>query len=217
MSRLLDQYSRLPRSQRLLLVLLGYGVVAVLFFFSLVSPTLSDIEVAQGQRTELTTKRNQVKSRAENRAAFEGELEQLAAKLKQALKELPNDREIPGLLSEIDGHARKSGLDVRRFQPLPEVMHEYYADVPVQLVMDGSYHEIGIFFDKVRKMGRIVSVQDIEMTDPVDSGSETSLKVSGQVVTYRFLTDKEIEDNKAAAAAAKGRNKRAAAPAGGQE
>lgn len=216
MSRLLDQYSRLPRSQRLLLVLLGYGVVAVLFFFSLVSPTLSDIEVAEGQRTELTTKRNQVKSRAENRAAFEGELEQLAAKLKQALKELPNDREIPGLLSEIDGHARKSGLDVRRFQPLPEVMHEYYADVPVQLVMDGSYHEIGIFFDKVRKMGRIVSVQDIEMTDPVDSGSETSLKVSGQVVTYRFLTDKEIEDNKAAAAAAKGRNKRAA-PAGGQE
>ncbi|MFN7134175.1 MAG: type 4a pilus biogenesis protein PilO [Myxococcales bacterium] len=215
MSRLLDQYSRLPRSQRLLLVLLGYGVVAVLFFFSLVSPTLSDIDVAEGQRTELTTKRNQVKSRAENRAAFEGELEQLAAKLKQALKELPNDREIPGLLSEIDGHARKSGLDVRRFQPLPEVMHEYYADVPVQLVMDGSYHEIGIFFDKVRKMGRIVSVQDIEMTDPVESGSETSLKVSGQVVTYRFLTDKEIEDNKTAAAAAKGRNKRA--PAGGQE
>ncbi len=196
MNRLLDQYSKLPRSQRLLVVGLAYVLVVVVFYFSLISPTLGEVETAQAQRTELTTKRNQVRSRAENRVAFEAELEQLAAKLKQALKELPNDREIPGLLSEIDGHARKSGLDVRRFQPLPEVMHEYYADVPVQLVMDGSYHEIGIFFDKVRKMGRIVSVQDIEMIDPIDSGSETSLKVSGQVVTYRFLTDKEIADNK---------------------
>jgi Tfp pilus assembly protein PilO len=46
-------------------------------------------------------------------------------------------------------------------------------------------------------MSRIVSVQDIEMGDPVVTGSETSLKVSGQVVTYRFLTEQEIEQNKA--------------------
>jgi type IV pilus assembly protein PilO len=197
MNRLLDQYARLPRSQRLLVVGLAYVLILVLFFFVLLSPTLSDIEAAEAQRASLTTKRDQVRGRAENREAFEAELELLAAKLKQALKELPNDREIPGLLSEIDGHARKSGLDVRRFQPLPEVMHEYYADVPVQLVMDGSFHEIGIFFDKVRKMSRIVSVQDIEMGDPVVTGSETSLKVSGQVVTYRFLTEQEIEQNKA--------------------
>lgn len=196
MNRLLEQYAKLPRSQRLLLVGLGYVFVVVLVYLSLVSPTLDDIDAAERQRSELTTKRNQVRARAENRAAFEAELEQLAATLKQALRELPNDREIPGLLSEIDGYARKSGLDVRRFQPLPEVMHEYYADVPVQLVMEGSYHEIGIFFDKVRKMSRIVSVQDIEMTDPREAGAETSLKVSGQVVTYRFLTEEEIEQRK---------------------
>jgi type IV pilus assembly protein PilO len=117
----------------------------------------------------------------------------LTAELKQALKELPNDREIPGLLSEIDGHARKSALDVRRFQPLPELLHEYYAEVPVSLMMDGGYHEIGMFFDRVRMMGRIVSVQDIQISDPVASGSDTRMKVSAQAVTYRFLTDAEIE------------------------
>jgi type IV pilus assembly protein PilO len=192
-SQLLDRYTRLPRSQRLLLVGLGYLVICVVFFFSLVSPTLAEIDSARAVRTELTTKRNQVRTRAENRASFEAELEGLASQLKKALKELPDDREIPVLLSEIDGHARKSGLDVRRFQPLPEVLHEYFAEVPVQLVMDGSFHEIGIFFDRVRKMSRIVSVQDIEMSDPVESGSETTLKVSAQAVTYRFLTEKEIE------------------------
>lgn len=214
MSRLLDQYAKLPRSQRLVLVGLGYTLLFVLVYVSLVSPTRGDIEVADKERSDLVTKRNQVRSRAENRVAFEAELEVLAAKLKQALKELPNDREIPGLLSEIDGYARKSGLDVRRFQPLPEVMHEYYADVPVQLVMDGSYHETGIFFDKVRKMGRIVSVQDIKMSDPVEAGSETSMKVAGQVVTYRFLTDAEIEENRNRAKDKKGKGKK---PAGGEE
>ncbi len=214
MSRLLDQYAKLPRSQRFVLVGLGYALLFVLVYVSLVSPTRGDIEVADKERSDLVTKRNQVRSRAENRVAFEAELEALAAKLKQALKELPNDREIPGLLSEIDGYARKSGLDVRRFQPLPEVMHEYYADVPVQLVMDGSYHETGIFFDKVRKMGRIVSVQDIKMSDPVEAGSETSMKVAGQVVTYRFLTDAEIEENRNRAKDKKGKGKK---PAGGEE
>ncbi|MES2642556.1 MAG: type 4a pilus biogenesis protein PilO [Myxococcota bacterium] len=196
MSQLLDRYTRLPRSQRLLLVGLGYLVICVVFFFSLVSPTWAEIDSARAVQAELTTKRNQVRTRAENRASFEAELEGLASQLKKALKELPDDREIPVLLSEIDGHARKSGLDVRRFQPLPEVLHEYFAEVPVQLVMDGSFHEIGIFFDRVRKMSRIVSVQDIEMSDPVELGSETTLKVSAQAVTYRFLTEKEIEERR---------------------
>lgn len=85
---------------------------------------------------------------------------------------------------------------MRRFQPLPEVMHEYYAEVPVSLMMDGGYHQIGMFFDRVRMMGRIVSVQDIEISDPTPSGTDTRMKVSAQAVTYRFLTEAEIEEQK---------------------
>jgi type IV pilus assembly protein PilO len=192
-NRVLDAYVKLPRSQRLLVVGLVYVFIIVAFYFSLISPVVDEISSAERQQNELVTKRNQVRQRAENRAAFEAELGDLTAELKQALKELPNDREIPGLLSEIDGHARKSALDVRRFQPLPELLHEYYAEVPVSLMMDGGYHEIGMFFDRVRMMGRIVSVQDIQISDPVASGSDTRMKVSAQAVTYRFLTDAEIE------------------------
>jgi type IV pilus assembly protein PilO len=127
--------------------------------------------------------------------------------LKEALKQLPNDREIPGLLSEIDEQGRKAGLEVRKFQPLPEVMHEYYAEVPVSIVMDGSYHEVGSFFDAVRQMDRIVSVADINLSNPQDNGGETRLTVSGKAVTYRFLTDAEIEAKKKSAAGKKGKKK----------
>lgn len=194
MNQLLDRYTRLPRAQRLLLVCLGYIVICAVFFVLLISPTLAEIATTDALQAELTTKRTEVRTRADNRATFEAELEGLSTQLKLALEELPNDREIPILLSEIDGHARKSGLDVSRFQPLPEVLHEYFADVPVQLVMEGSFHEIGLFFDRVATMSRIVSVENITMSDPVPSGSETNLKVTAQAVTYRFLTEKELED-----------------------
>ena len=62
-------------------------------------------------------------------------------------------------------------------------------------MMDGGYHEIGIFFDRVSKMSRIVSVTDIDMGSPNQSGEEVSLTVSGKVVTYRFLSDAEIQQN----------------------
>lgn len=211
MNRLLEQFQRLPRSQRWLVAGLSYVFILVVVWFALIAPTFESIDEAIAKQTDLTTKRNAVRARAANRAAFEARLEELAAKLKQALKELPNGREIPGLLSEIDGLARKSGLDVRKFQPLPEVMHDYYAEVPVQVIMDGGYHEIGIFFDRVSKMSRIVSVSDIDIGTPNLSGEEVSLTVSGKVVTYRFLSDEEIEAN------SKRKDKKPASGGGGGE
>ncbi len=197
MNQIVERFAKLPRSQRILIALGAYVVMVVLAGLLLVRPTLSSIDTAQRQRVELTQKRNQVKARAENRVAFEAELEALSQQLKQALTELPNDREIPALLSEIDGLARKSGLEVRKFQPLPEVRHDYFADVPVAVVMDGGYHEVGIFFDRVSKMSRIVSVEDITLGDPKVSGTETSMTVEGRIVTFRFLTDQEIADQRA--------------------
>ena len=83
----------------------------------------------------------------------------------------------------------------RKFQPLPEVMHEFYAEVPVQMVMDGGFHEFGIFFDRVSKMSRIVSVTDLKMGDPTEVGPEVTLNTSGRIVTFRFLTEAEIARN----------------------
>lgn len=195
MNQVMDRLGRLPRSQRIALYAVGYVVLAVLLFFTLIGPTMDSISRATANRRDLTQRRDEVRARAENRAQFEADLEQLTADLKQALKELPNEREIPGLLSEIDALARKSGLEVRKFQPLPEAMHEYYADVPVQIIMEGGFHEVAIFFDRVGKMSRIVSVEDIALKDPVEGVSEVNLTVEGKVVTYRFLTEKEIEKN----------------------
>ena len=148
-------------------------------------------------------------------ALFEEQLKTLMADLQQALKELPNDREIPGLLKSISTMGKKVGLEVRKFAPLDERTKKYVAEVPVALEVEGSYHEVAMFFDRLSKMNRIVYVQEIDVGRAVERGGKVSLTVAGKAVTFRFLTDDEINANKKV----KGRNKgkgRAGARKGGK-
>lgn len=190
-SDLLDKLAGLPRSQRVALFVLVYAVIAAVFWFMIYSPAAETSLELERENAELVAKKAQVKARAENREEFERELAQLTNDLKQALRELPNDREIPELLKRISAIGKKAGLEIRSFQPMPEVKREYYAEVPVAIEVYGSYHEVAMFFDRLSKLGRIVYVRDIVFSDPDDRGGKVYLEVTGKAVTFRFLTDTE--------------------------
>lgn len=192
---LLEKLAALPRSQRLAVWVAFPILVLVAFWFMVYSPKSDELKVLDGKHQELVTQRDQVKKRAENREQFEAELEELSLQLKQALRELPNEREIPDLLKRISAVGKKAGLEIRKFQPLPEVVQSYYAEVPVALEVSGSYHEVAMFFDRLSKLGRIVSVNDIEMINPDDRNGKVYLKTTGKAVTYRFLTEEELKRN----------------------
>lgn len=194
---LMEKLAPLPRAQRMAI----YGLVCVLImalFYTLVwSSGSEELAGLETKITEQTAKRDEVKRRAANRAESERELEELTEALKKALRELPNDREIPELLKRISTAGKKAGLEMRKFQPLPEVAMSYYAEVPVSLEITGSYHEVAVFFDALSKLGRIVSVQDIKLDKPEERAGKVFLNVAGKAVTYRFLTEEEIAKKKA--------------------
>jgi Tfp pilus assembly protein PilO len=58
--------------------------------------------------------------------------------------------------------------------------------------VEGSYHEVAMFFDRLSKMNRVVYVQDIEMGRAVERGGKVSLTVAGKAVTFRFLDKDEL-------------------------
>ncbi len=214
-SPIIERLSKLPRGQRFVLFVLVYVLVGLMFMFVMYLPGLSEVESLKKNKANLKTQKSQVEARVANKEIFDAELERLTKELKMALKELPNDREIPGLLKGISSLGKKVGLEVRRFTPLPEERREYVAEVPVELEVEGSYHEVAMFFDRLSKMNRIVYVQEIDMGRAVERGGKVSLTVAGKAVTFRFLTDDEINANKKV----KGRNKgkgRAGARKGGK-
>ncbi len=188
---LLERMGKLPRTQRLGIIVMSYLALGALFWFALYSPKQRTISVLESQRTELEGKKSVVERRAQDKEAFERELEELTLQLRQALRQLPDDREIPDLLSRISTIGRRIGLEIHRFLPQDEVTHEYHAEVPVELELRGSYHEVAMFFDRLSKLSRIVYVQDIVMESPHEASGKVIVTVTGRLTTFRFLAEGE--------------------------
>ena len=136
---------------------------------------------------ELDTKR----SKASARASAERELRDLTAELRRAEARLPDQREIADLLSSVAGSARGVGLDIVLFRQKPEVSHDFYAEVPVEMQMRGTYHEVALFLDRVRRLDRIVNVGDIQLRKPHLEGDQMMLDAACTTTTFRFLDEAE--------------------------
>jgi type IV pilus assembly protein PilO len=195
-SPIIERLAKLPRGQRFALFAAIYVLVGLAFIFAIYFPAQSEVGDLEKNQSNLVRQKASVEARVANKEVFDEELKRLTKDLKNALKELPQDREIPGLLKGISNLGKKVGLEIRRFTPLPEERHEYVAAVPVEIEVEGSFHEVAMFFDRLANMNRIVYVQDIEMTSPVERGGKVSLRVAGKAVTFRFLSDEEVQKGK---------------------
>ncbi len=119
--------------------------------------------------------------------------------LKRALKQLPNEKEIPEILKNISTLGKESQLEFALFRPKPEEPQQFYAKVPIELTMVGSYHNTGTFFDRVSKLSRIINVVDFSMTRAKERArgregtEEVSVRTSCMINTYRFIERKGEE------------------------
>jgi type IV pilus assembly protein PilO len=125
------------------------------------------------------------------RGEEEKRIKALQADVKRAEARLPEGREIADLLSNIAASARSVGLDLTLFRQKPEAYSEFYADVPVQMEMHGTYHELAAFMDRVKRLDRIVNVSDIQLRRPRVEGDVVLLDASCTATTFRFLDEQE--------------------------
>lgn len=192
MGDLMDRIGRLNSGQRTGIAVAIYGLLVLALWFLSLAPMREEIVAQQARQVKLEEERDETREIAENRDSFEKEVERLNEELAKAIKELPNEREIPELLRRISSIGKKIGLEFLLFQPLPETPMEFYADVPVKLEIEGSYHEVATFFDRIGKLNRIVNIRDIIMSDPFERSGKIILKTGGTAVTYRFLSESEV-------------------------
>ena len=104
---------------------------------------------------------------------------------------LPDQREIADLLSSVAASGRASGLEIVLFRQKPEVYHDFYADVPVEMQMRGTYHDVALFLDRVKRLDRIVNIADINMKKPRLEGDRMMLDAACTATTFRFLDEAE--------------------------
>ncbi|HMO01580.1 MAG TPA: type 4a pilus biogenesis protein PilO [Oligoflexia bacterium] len=168
-------------------VVLLFALVWFLFYSSRLT-TSSDLDQ---KISDLESKIGQEKRLAANLPKVKKAVQALDVKLKQALQELPDRREIPDLIESISGLARDAGLEVVSFKPETEVYRDFYSEVPVSMVVDGTFHQVATFFDEVGHLPRIVNISRISISEPTVTPERVKIKVACKMTTFRFLDEAE--------------------------
>lgn len=187
----LERLAKVPRGYRLALLPVIAILVGGVYTWGLYLPKADQLESLRGQQLQLQRRLNEVRSVAANVGKFEEEIAALERKLKVALRQLPDSKELPVLLTDVNTLGKNSGLEIKAFRPGPEVKRDFYAEVPIEIEFVGKFHDIATFFDQVSKLPRIVNVSELEVRIDEESAIETVLKVSGEAVTFRFLEESE--------------------------
>ncbi len=178
---------------KILALVIILGAILGVYWQVFYRPVVAEISAIEPElnklKAELSTKRDIVKEKSK----YEAELEQTRAELHLALKQLPNKSEIPSLLENISALGMSAGLQFKLFKPQPEVAKNFYAQIPVDIQVEGKYRDIVNFFDEVSKMPRIVNISDISIRMPAATkkgpGTNPILNTSCKAVTYKFIEE----------------------------
>lgn len=191
MTELLNRILNLPKQQKL--GALAGVIVAILLldYFLFYSPRSDEISrLAQEIETQ-RGERDKKKKEVANIPKLKEQMRQLDGRLKEAVAQLPDRKEIPDLLSSISNKVKESGLEILIFRPRAENLQDFYAEIPVDIVVRGGYHDVVTFFDEVGRLNRLVNIGNIELKNPKTAGDRIILETSTVATTFRFLDDAE--------------------------
>jgi type IV pilus assembly protein PilO len=184
----------MPTRQRVLLLVGVVGALFLLYANFVYWPRSASIADKQESLESMIASRDAKAKLVANLAKAKEEVADLNAALKEAVAQLPDTKEIPDLLSNISTVVTDSGLEIALFRPRPEVYREFYAEVPVEILVRGTYFQVEEFFNQVSQLTRIVNVADIGLKAPATIADDNiRLETSCSATTFRFLDEEERE------------------------
>ena len=187
-------------------VVLGVaGCGAFIYLYEM--PARDEMTVRKTQLQALQKDIKKGQDTAKQLPQFQAEVADYERRLQALSETLPEQKDTADLLHRMQLAAAQSNLEIKNYKPLPLVTKTMHAELPVTLELEGTYHNLATFFDKVGKLPRIVNITN------VDIKSIATPKAGGPTITATCTATTFILLDKAALAATPG--KPGAAPASG--
>jgi type IV pilus assembly protein PilO len=164
----------------------------LLIYFFVWQDVRPELQQKESQEQALRTEFQQKHARAVNLAAYKQQLKDLQRSFGALLRQLPGKTEVPNLLVDISQTALAAGLQQKLFQPQSEEAKDFYAELPIKMVLTGSYHQFGEFVSGIAALPRIVTLHDLQITSDDKSGGYDNLTLTLTAKTYRYLDQDEM-------------------------
>ena len=197
-SPLLEKIEKLSKPQRIGIYAGVLVLIIALAGWFLVKPKYEKIGKLEKQLVQVQNQLNKAKKNARELNDWRNKMKKKEAEYATVMRALPEKEEIPSLLAGISQAGNDAGLEFILFQPKPENPKDFYAEIPVDINVSGSYHQVAVFFDKVANLPRIVNIRNIKMAPQAKGkGASTKLATVCQAVTYKFIdTPQKTDKNK---------------------
>ena len=184
------KYSSISNRNKIVGIILITVTMVGLFYLLLFKSNYDDINKLTSQVNATNEDLKKVRKAARNLPVHQKELEDARSQFETTSVLLPKSQEIPNLLRNISDLGRNAGLDFISFVPGQEMPKDFYAEIPVDIKIKGPYHNLGLFLDKVSKLERIVTVNNIKTEKVEQDKDEILLHSSCRLITYRFTNVK---------------------------
>ncbi|HTF95908.1 MAG TPA: type 4a pilus biogenesis protein PilO [Cellvibrio sp.] len=174
-----------PWPAKIFVCLLLIAVIFIATYYLKISDLNIQLESVSAQEQTLRKTFEQRSFEAANLDAYKAQMEEMKVTFESLLSRLPAKTEVPGLLEDIGTRGNESGLTNVNINFQPDVVAEYYIEVPINISVDGGYHDMGGFVSGVAGMPRIVTLHDFSIMASKDS-RVLNMKISAK--TYRYKT-----------------------------
>ena len=168
----------------------GIGIICLLLlgggWYFIIQGELDEHSVAKQKEEELRGIFLAKKEQAINLPAYRQQMEEIHQTFGSLLRQLPNSTEVPELLVDITQAGLGRGLEFVLFKPERESAKQFYAELPISIQVNGSYHELALFISDVSALPRIVTFGNITITPATGN----RLNMSAQAYTYRYIDDR---------------------------
>ena len=118
---------------------------------------------------------------------FEADVEKLQAELDELQQVLPDEKETAEIVRRVEQLAVESDLSIRSFTPQATVSYEFYEDWPIRMSLEGSYNNLGLFFQRVANFQRIINVDNIEIRAISGEDPDRTISATCTATTFVFV------------------------------
>jgi type IV pilus assembly protein PilO len=187
-----------PRAQLIIFGLLCALTVAGAWQV-LISPLRIELETQNARMAKVEADVARVQAMANKLPQYQREVRALEVALRETMAVIPDERDPQDVLRNLHELASESTLDLATFTPKPVVAKTQYSEWPLQLGIEGTYHDLGRFFARVAAMARLMSVSDMTIKTPTRPGAKGTIAV--QCLATTFVFKKDIESSMTTTAA----------------
>jgi len=166
------------------LMILAVLLTALLGYIFVVKAQLDGLNVVEGEELALRAEFQAKAFEAANLAALRDQMAEMNQMFGALVSQLPSDTEVPGLLEDITAIGSSNGLEFNSIELQEEILQEFYIELPIDILVTGTYHDLGSFVSGISGLPRIVTLHDFEML-PVESRPGV-MQMSIMAKTYRY-------------------------------